>query len=338
MKVILVGLGRYSHNWIETIQRSKKVKLAGCVDPDPERVNIQAGKYKLKPDLFFPSLAEALANVKADGIINLTPPAVHRAVSVEALQAGVPVLSEKPLADNMEAAQAIVDTANQTGVLHMVSQNYRYKRPFLTVKHLLDSGTFGAITSIVVRFAKGTYFPGFHDTLAYPLVLDMSIHHFDLMRFLLDRDPLSVIGHSWNLPWGLFKGDANTALLFRFPEDVVVSYTGTWSATGQETPWNGNWQIDCQNGVIVLQDDQVYMQHRTGEEENDYGFTQYLFDALTPVKPVKSKRVEQDYLLHEFYTAVTKGIPPATTCQDNIKSLKMVFDAIRSFETGTMIT
>ncbi len=334
MKVILVGLGRFSHIWIDAVKRSRKVKLAGLAESNPERIEVQAEKYKLKADLFFPSLSEALAKVKADGIINLTPPAVHQAVSIEALEAGVPVLSEKPLADNMEAAQAIVDAANDTGVLHMVSQNYRYKKPLLTVKHLLGSGELGRSTSMVVRFAKGTYFPGFHDTLAYPLILDMSIHHFDLMRYLLGRDPVSVAGHSWNPPWGLYKGDANTALLFRFPDDVIVSYSGTWSATGQETSWNGDWQIDCEHGVILLRDDKVYLQKRIGEEENKYGYTQYLFDDLARVKPVKSKHVEQDYVLREFYQAVTKGIAPATTCQDNIKSLKMVFDAIQSFNQG----
>jgi hypothetical protein len=42
----------------------------------------------------------------------------------------------------------------------------------------------------------------------------------------------------------------------------------------------------------------------------------------------------QAYLLHEFYKAVTQGKAAATTCQDNIKSLGIVFDVIKSFETG----
>jgi hypothetical protein len=49
------------------------------------------------------------------------------------------------------------------------------------------------------------------------------------------------------------------------------------------------------------------------------------------------ERVGQAYLLHEFYEAVTQGKPAMTTCQDNIKSLAIVFDVVKSFETGQVV-
>ncbi|MBI3971639.1 MAG: hypothetical protein HY332_10160 [Chloroflexi bacterium] len=51
-----------------------------------------------------------------------------------------------------------------------------------------------------------------------------------------------------------------------------------------------------------------------------------------PVQPVEMEHTGQAYLLHEFHEAITKGITPATTCQDNLNSLRMVFGAIASFE------
>ncbi len=50
--------------------------------------------------------------------------------------------------------------------------------------------------------------------------------------------------------------------------------------------------------------------------------------------PVAMARTEQAYLLHEFYMAVTTGAPPATTCQDNIHSLNILFDVVQSFESS----
>ena len=58
---------------------------------------------------------------------------------------GIPVLSEKPLADTFEAAQAIVDKANATGVLHMITQNYRYRSATQTLKQTLASKAMGEI-------------------------------------------------------------------------------------------------------------------------------------------------------------------------------------------------
>jgi len=48
-------------------------------------------------------------------------------------------------------------------------------------------------------------------------------------------------------------------------------------------------------------------------------------------------RQAQAYLLHEFYESVTRRRLPATTCQDNIRSLGLVFDVIESFETGAIV-
>jgi hypothetical protein len=87
--------------------------------------------------------------------------------------------------------------------------------------------------------------------------------------------------------------------------------------------WNANWRFECANGVVVMQDDQVY--------------TQLTGAAPVLVEPVQLARTEQAYLLHEFYTAVTEGVRPATTCQDNIRSLNVVFDVVRSFETGAPV-
>jgi hypothetical protein len=55
---------------------------------------------------------------------------------------------------------------------------------------------------------------------------------------------------------------------------------------------------------------------------------------LVEVEPVEPAYVGQAHLLHEFYEAVTRGKPVATPCQDNIKSLGIVFDVIKSCETG----
>jgi predicted dehydrogenase len=220
----------------------------------------------------------------------------------------------------MEAAWDIVRKANETGVLHMVAQNYRYSVPAQTLKQVIASGELGRVGAVTVEFFKGPHFGGFREEMPYPLIIDMSIHHFDMMRFFLDSDPVTIFGRSWNPPWSWFKGDASASVILGFANGVVVSYDGSWCSMGRETPWNGNWRFECEKGVIALEGDQVYTQ-LTGQE-------------ATPVQPVERKYVAQPYLLHEFYEAVTQGNPPATPCQDNIKSLGIVFDVVKSFETG----
>ena len=323
MKVIQVGIGGMGNAWLRAVQESPNVEYAGFVEVSDKIAAEQVEKYKLDGSTIFKSLDEALRNVQADGVINVTPPQFHKAVSLTALAAGIPVLSEKPLAGTREEALDIVEAANRTGVLHMVTQNYRYSVATQTLKKALTAGDMGAIGSAHVEFFKGPHFGGFREEMPYPLIIDMSIHHFDLMRFFLGSDPVSVFGRSWNPAWSWFKGDASASVTLGFANNVVVSYNGSWCSQGHETPWNAHWRFECAKGVVFMQEDQVY--------------TQLTNQQPVLVEPVAMARTGQAYLLQEFYEAVTQGKPPVTTCQDNIKSLGIVFDVVQSFETGQVV-
>jgi predicted dehydrogenase len=337
VKVIQVGIGGMGNTWLKTVQASSEVEYAGFVEVDKTIAQQQAERYGLDSSLIFDSLDKALASLRPDGIIDVTPPRFHREISLAALEAGIPVLSEKPLSDTLASAQDIVRKANETGVLHMVTQNYRYTIQAQTVKSALSSGELGRVASVSVEFFKGPHFGGFREEMPYPLVIDMAIHHFDMMRFFLSSDPSSVFGRSWNPPWSWYRGDASAAIVLQFGSDVAVSYTGSWCSTGKETPWNANWRFECENGVLILDEDQVYRQLRRDTLQDRGGYRQYDNGELTPVEPVERPYVTQAYLLHEFYDAVTQGKLPATTCQDNIKSLAIVFNTVQSFETGAPV-
>lgn len=323
MKVIQVGIGGMGNTWLKAVLASAEVEYAGFVEVNESIAQIQVDRYGLDSSVVFASLEEALAAVDADGVIDVTPPRFHRQVSTAALRAGLPVLSEKPLADTLEAAQEIVRVADETGVLHMVAQNYRYSVPAQTLKLVIDSGRMGRIGAVTVDFFKGPHFGGFREEMEYPLIIDMSIHHYDMMRFLLNSDPVSILGRSWNPAWSWYKGDASAVVSLAFANQTFVTYCGSWCSTGRETPWNGNWRLECEKGIIELKADQVTVQTTGGEVE--------------PVPAVEMARVAQPYLLHEFYQAVMEGAKPATTCQDNVRSLAIVFDTVRSFETRGLI-
>lgn len=334
IKVVQVGMGGMGDAWLRTVLASTEVEFAAFVEINPRVAREQVDKYGLDMELVFDSLGDALETVPANGVIDVTPPAFHKEISQVALEARIPVLSEKPLADTMASAQAIVRKADATGVLHMVAQNYRYSVPVQTLKGVLASGTMGRVSSVTVEFFKGPHFGGFREEMPYPLIIDMAIHHFDLMRFLLDSDPVSVYGRSWNPPWSWYAGDACASVVVEFANQITVSYDGSWCSTGKETPWNANWRFECENGVVLLHEDAAYTQYRTNTLLDCGGYRKFDNGDLERVTPVAMEHVAQGYLLREFHQALTTGKTPATTCQDNIRSLAMVFDTVRSFETG----
>lgn len=336
-KVLQVGIGGMGNTWLKTVLGSGEAEYAGFVEISPAIAAQQARDYGLNPALIFDSLDKALESVRPDGIIDVTPPRFHREVSLRALAAGIPVLSEKPLSDSRADAEAIVHKANETGVLHMVAQNYRYSAAAQTLRGVLQNGGMGRVSSVTVEFFKGPHFGGFRDEMPYPLIVDMAIHHFDLMRFFLGSEPVSVYGQSWNPPWSWYKGDAAASVLLRFASGATVAYDGSWASSGRSTSWNGTWRFECENGIVRFEEDQVIVERRSDELAVIGGVRQFRNDPPEVIAPVATPYVAQSYLLHEFIAAVTLGKPAATTCQDNIRSLGIVFDTLQSFETGRRI-
>ncbi len=337
MKVIQVGIGGMGNAWLHAVQKSEVVDFAGFVEINKDIARRQAEAYGLDAAQIYPSLPTALEAVAADAVINVTPPQFHREVTVCALEAGLPVMQEKPLAGNLEDARAIAAAAEATGVLCSVGQNYRYLPLSQTIKNILDSGELGAVAALNVAFFKGPHFGGFREAMAHPLIVDMAIHHFDAMRYFLGSDAATISARSWNPPWSWYAGDASAAVHIGFANGAQASYTGSWCSQAQETTWNGNWRFECERGVLLVEDDRAYVQKllRVGEGP---GALVNVHDDRREAPLVHMERMAQDYLLAEFYDAVTRGRSTGTSAQDNIKTMELVFGIVRACDSGEPIT
>lgn len=325
MKVIQVGMGGMGNAWINAVKRSDVVDFAGFVEVNADIAQSQADEHQLDESTIYTTLDDAIQNLDADGVINVTPPQFHKDISFVAMEAGLPVLCEKPLAGTLEDSRAIVAKANETEVLHTITQNYRYSAVAQTMKQVLNSGELGAVGAVSVQFFKGPHFGGFREEMPQPLIIDMSIHHFDMMRFFLRSNPQQIFARSWNPVWSWFDGNASAVAEITFENDVHVSYVGSWCSQGIETPWNAHWRFDCEHGILSLEQDVVYIE----KLDDDKG--------KQVVELVAMERQAQDYLLHEFYEAVTEGKPTGTPAQDNIHTIELVFAVVESCDTGQII-
>ena len=337
MKAIQLGIGGMGNTWLGAVQRSPDVGLAACVEINEAIADQQAAAYGLDRQLIFRSLPEALAQVSADFVIDVTPPQFHRQNSLAALEAGLPVLSEKPLAGTLDDARAIAAAVEQSGLLHSVAQNYRYRPVTQTTKRVLDSGELGAVGAVSIDFYKGPHFGGFREEMPQPLLIDMAIHHFDMLRYFLGSDARHISASSWNPRWSWFDGDASASAQIAFANGVQASYTGSWCSQAMETSWNGNWRFDCERGVMLAVDDRVYTQRLASVAEGARGVASQ-HDEKREIPLESMPRQGQDYLLREFVQALRSGSRTATHAQDNIRTMELVFGVVRACERGETIT
>jgi predicted dehydrogenase len=332
MRVIQMGIGGWGNAWLERLMPFDFVTHVGFVEFDKDIARTQAKKHNLDEQLIFPTLQSALKQVEADAVIAVIPPRFRTETLQTCIDHRLPLLAEKPLAENLADAQRQVDLANESDHLYMIAQNYRYRPEFVTIKNILDSGELGPVGAITISHYRGVKFGGFRAEMPYPLINDMVIHHFDLLRFLLETEAESIYGQSWSAPWNEQSGHMSTAALLAFPNNVHVSYTASWSSMGHVTSFNGDWRIECEKGVLTMVDDEITVQKRKGSD--DIWFT---FSESEARPKLTSKFNPQAHLTHELYEGLQNGHHPPTSVQDNIKSLAMIFDLIESCETGQII-
>src|ERR1700694_1767240 len=223
------------------------VELAGCVDPDPTARKLTRKLIGLPPRRLFARLEEALAAVQPDAVLVTAILPGHVPVATAALAAGKHVLVEKPFAPSVFEAQKLVQMAAERGLTLMVSQNYRFFPAVLTVADLVRSGQLGELHQVNIDFRRYSSFalsPGAHFAYEQPLLIDMAIHHFDLLRMIVGREPVRVTCETWNPPWSGCDGPPVGVATIDFEGGPVVSYRGSWISSGPITPWGGEWRMD----------------------------------------------------------------------------------------------
>jgi predicted dehydrogenase len=270
-----------------------------------------------------------------DVVFDVVVPAARFSVARSALARGCHLLTEKPLAASLEEARAIVAAANKAQRVHAVIQNRRYQPGVRRIRRFLDSGAIGKATSIHCDFFLGPHFGGFREEMDHVLLLDMAIHTFDAARAMTGLEASRVYCREWNPPNSWYRQGASAAAIFDMSGGAAFTYRGSWCANGERTSWEASWRIVGERGSLVWDGFDVIHAEATSNGRDG------LFDAAMEVKVPSLDAADRVGghlgVMQDFIAAVRGGAPPETAGADNLKSLAMVFAAIKSAETGGTI-
>ena len=329
MKAVVVGAGGISGAWFPNLA-AEGVEVVGIVDLNRDAAKEKAKQYGLKP-FISTNLKSAIRKTQPDFVVDLTIPDAHCKVTCTALGMGCHVIGEKPMAASMKEARKMVKAAEDAKKIYMVSQSRRYDVKNEAIARFLREGRLGHLTTMNCAFYLGAHFGGFRDVMDSPLILDMSIHHFDMARMMGGVDPVSVYAHEFNPYGSWYKGKVAASCIFEMANGVVFTYAGSWCAEGMHTGWHGDWRIIGDKGTVIYEREQT----PTGElVAGNEGFTRPK-EAFTI--PDVSVAVGQRGAIKELLAAIQGGPAPQGECHDNIKSLAMVFAAVESAKKGKKV-
>lgn len=330
-RALIVGAGGMGRAWGRNILANQGTELAGWVDIASGRAEEAAKEAGAQEAWTGTSLAEGILHSRPDFVVDVTVPEAHRDTVVQALEAGLPVIGEKPMADSMEAAGDMVRASKATGKLYMVSQSRRYLDGLVKNREALPQ--LGPLMGIYGQFFLGAHFGGFRDEMESPLVLDMAIHHFDMARAIIGLDPVSVYAEEFNPSWSWYKGDACANCLFTMEGGVRFSYSGSWCAEGNSVDWNGHWRTYSRDGWTYW----TGGSHLEGMKVTARGGFMAEMEGI-PFSGTHSGLLEGiEGSLAEFLDALESGATPQGEASDNIKSLAMVFASLKSSREGRRV-
>lgn len=198
IRVGIVGAGavaRLAH--LPGYAADPRAEVVGIVDVNEERAQALAEEFGVPRT--YPTLGDLLSDGGVNAVSVCVPNAFHAPIALEALQGGVDVLVEKPMALNPDEAARMVATARDAGRILMVGMSHRFSNRAEVLSRWLQAGRFGKVYHGRVTWMRRRGDPGgwFTDSRfsGGGATMDIGVHALDLAWWLMGRpEPSRVSG------------------------------------------------------------------------------------------------------------------------------------------------
>lgn len=332
LRIIQVGMAAWGTTWAAIVQRSPETRLVACVDPNSTALTTIPTDATIA---HFSSLEEALRGVEADAVLITAAVAAHVPLALVALGAGKHVLLEKPFAPTLAEAEQVVAAADAAQRTLMVSQNYRFFPAPRTVAALVRGNVLGQISSVTIDFRQNAavLLPPEHAIfqMQQPLLAEMAVHHFDLLRMILGDEATQVSCHTWSPPWSALAGRAAAAATITCANGTMINYRGNWASSALPTPWAGVWRMECAEGEIAWTS-------RNGRDARaDIVIVRRYGEPARRVVLPKFRQLGREGCLAAFVQATRTGQLSECSGRDNLGTVALTQSAIAAARSGQTV-
>jgi myo-inositol 2-dehydrogenase/D-chiro-inositol 1-dehydrogenase len=322
----VIGCGRIGRIHANNVVAEPRLRLRYVVDPvdaAAEAVAAQTGATK-------GTLAEVLGDPAVAGVIVASSTDTHLDFSLAALRAGKAVFCEKPIDLDLTRARAAAPVFTEHGHRLLMGFNRRFDVNFAALRDKLQSGDIGRLETLHIISHDPAPPPIDYVGVSGGLFRDMTIHDFDMARWLLGEEPTQVYAAAANLvdPAIGEAGDVDTAkvLLRAASGRICMISNSRRSAYG----YDQRIEAFCSGGLLRVGN----VSSTTLEAWSESGPTHSQFENFFLQRYAQAYRAE----LEHFVEVLDGEASPLAGYDDAVAALELAEAAGRSAQLGQVVT
>ena len=320
-RVAVIGAGRWGEQHTRVFSAHPDAELCAVVARHADRAEARASRWGARP---YVSIAEMLSAEHPDLVTLSLPNEGHFDATLEVIEAGVPLLAEKPLVFSLSEADALLGPAEARDLFFAINFNHRYAEPVRRAHELVLAGEIGDVVFATWRFG------GEGGTSAHPHanLIETQCHGLDMLEFLCG--PIkSVMAQMTDRALGIYT---TLAVALEFANGAVGSLVGSYDSS-YAYPSTHLLEVNGTRGRVVIEDTvKRFTFSRAGDETREVWEAGYFNDFDREFHRTFDKHA--DALL----AALRSGQPPPVPARAGRRAIELAEAVIRSFEGGERVS
>lgn len=336
LKCVQIGVGGFGRHWCSEVlpwlAKKELAEVVAVADINQEALINAKSQLALSDEQLYTDAEKAISDTRPDFVAIVVPPALHEKMVDLALKYDCHIISEKPIADSMNSCCRIYKKVKNAGKKMAITMSHRFDQDKQTLEREIKSQKHGNLNYIIGRFTcncrKLGSWGDFRYKIPYPLLIEGTVHHFDIYRALSGSNAKTVYTTSWNPQWSEFEGDSNALIVMEMENGVKCFYEGAKANASTLNGWtNEYFRAECEHGTLEIDKRKLqFLSNNCGAK------------PIAKELPLDKQDVWKNPWLAELFCKWLNGGPiPANSLDDNINCAALLFAAIESAKTKQII-
>ena len=320
VRVALIGAGEWGLQHARVFAARQDVDLCAIVGRTPEKTRARAKEFGAN---YYLDIQEMLDRERPDLVSLCLPNLGHFEPTLKVIEAGYPLLVEKPLVFGMGEADRLLGEASRRSLFFAINFNHRYARPVLMAQVAIEQGLLGDVVFATWRFGgEPSETPHPHSNL-----IETQCHGLDMLEHLCGR--ITSVMAQMTEKTG--HGYSTLVLALSFADGAVGSLVGSYDSSyayGQ----THTLEVNGTKGHVLVEDTvRRYTFQAAGDETARVWQAGYFNDRDREFHRTFDRHV--DAMLGAF----RRGDEPPVHARAGRRALELAYSAIQSFETGERV-